>query len=310
MMAMASPMAPLLRPAAAARWSGGCSKNNNSTDCGGWIASKANVASSCSSSSSLGSRRRVALVGPAVVGGGGVGCGGRRATRVYAGRQDQQQQQQGRTTRGKGKDIVQDQKNGGRNSKAATGAAASKTKTSTAVGTPAPLPGPPSPGLVGGVVFIALPLLGAWLRDKSKKRMDLDLQRKFRGELIRRRLKRAVGRNWQGQTVRFGQGVDDSDVRSFGGALEDATEVDYSGDKVLTARDIAFARTRGFVRADKSKGREEDYELLLLYYEHGPRRGCTRRACAMCVVLWGRGKLARSTPHPTMIIRLKFWHLV
>ena len=79
------------------------------------------------------------------------------------------------------------------------------------------------------------------LHQRAKARNEeLDLQRRFRGDLIRRRVGTTVGR---GQTNR-------------------RKEVDYSGDMVMSVRDVALARTRGLVRGDGSKTREEDLRFL------------------------------------------------
>lgn len=173
----------------------------------------------------------------------GAYAGGRQQD---GGRTQQGQQQQGRRRRGTTEEGQ------GRH-------ATRSERTSTAVGAPPPSLAP-SPALIGGVFFLGFPALGWLIKKNAQKQLDLELQRKFRGELIRRRLKKAVGRNWQGQTVRFGQGVDDGEMQM----AEDELDEDYSGVTKLTARDLALARTRGFVRADKTKAREEDYELLKL----------------------------------------------
>jgi len=89
--------------------------------------------------------------------------------------------------------------------------------------------------LLGGVGFVLV------LHQRAKARNEeLDLQRRFRGDLIRRRVGTTVGR---GQTNR-------------------RKEVDYSGDMVMSVRDVALARSQGLVRGDGSKTREEDLRFL------------------------------------------------
>ena len=79
--------------------------------------------------------------------------------------------------------------------------------------------------------------LAALLRKRARRSgssSDADLRRKFRGDLIRQRLKRAVGRNWMGQTMSLGRSNDATDV--------DTRERDFAGDRLRSTRDIAFAR--------------------------------------------------------------------
>ena len=72
--------------------------------------------------------------------------------------------------------------------------------------------------LLGGVGLVLV------LHQRAKARNEeLDLQRRFRGNLIRRRVGTAVG---HGQTNR-------------------REEVDYSGDMVMSVRDVALARSQG-----------------------------------------------------------------
>ena len=100
--------------------------------------------------------------------------------------------------------------------------------------------------------------LAALLRKRARRSgssSDADLRRKFRGDLIRQRLKRAVGRNWMGQTMSLGRSNDATDV--------DTRERDFAGDRLRSTRDIAFARASGLVRADKTKPREEDVAWTL-----------------------------------------------
>eukprot|EP00982_Pelagococcus_subviridis_P001975 15330-Pelagococcus_subviridis.AAC.1 len=127
----------------------------------------------------------------------------------------------------------------------------------TSVGTPTdPTPTLP-PGTIGGVVFVSS-FLAALLRKRARRSgssSDADLRRKFRGDLIRQRLKRAVGRNWMGQTMSLGRSNDATEV--------DTRERDFAGDRLRSTRDIAFARASGLVRADKTKPREEDVAWTL-----------------------------------------------
>jgi len=108
--------------------------------------------------------------------------------------------------------------------------------------------------LLGGVAFAAVS------RRAASRREELELQRRFRGELIRRRLKTAVGREWRGQSLRGANA--DSDERFRGTSVDEYREVDYAGDRLMSARDVAFARTQGLVRQDKTKPRPEDAAFL------------------------------------------------
>jgi len=108
--------------------------------------------------------------------------------------------------------------------------------------------------LLGGVAFAAVS------RRAASRREELELQRRFRGELIRRRLKTAVGREWRGQSLRGANA--DSDERFRGTSVDEYREVDYAGDRLMSARDVAFARAQGLVRQDKTKPRPEDAAFL------------------------------------------------
>lgn len=98
-------------------------------------------------------------------------------------------------------------------------------------------PPPMSPSLAAGVALLGGAVFALVSKRATAKREELELQRRFRGDLIRRRVTSAVGRN-------------------------EYAEVDYAGDRVMSNRDIAFTRTQGLVRSDKSKPSPEDFRFL------------------------------------------------
>ena len=103
-----------------------------------------------------------------------------------------------------------------------------------------------SPTLAAGVALLGGVAFAAASRRAASRREELELQRRFRGELIRRRLKTAASD--ESRAARFR----DREYR----------EVDYAGDRLMSARDVAFERTRGLVRRDKTKPRPEDVAFL------------------------------------------------
>jgi len=103
-----------------------------------------------------------------------------------------------------------------------------------------------SPTLAAGVALLGGVAFAAASRRAASRREELELQRRFRGELIRRRLRTATG----GSASRAA--TSDREYR----------EVDYAGDRLMSARDVAFERTRGLVRRDKTKPRPEDAAFL------------------------------------------------
>ena len=105
---------------------------------------------------------------------------------------------------------------------------------------------PMSPTLAAGVALLGGVAFAAASRRAASRREELELQRRFRGELIRRRLRTATG----GSASRAA--TSDREYR----------EVDYAGDRLMSARDVAFERTRGLVRRDKTKPRPEDAAFL------------------------------------------------
>ena len=105
---------------------------------------------------------------------------------------------------------------------------------------------PMSPTLAAGVALLGGVAFAAVSRRAASRREELELQRRFRGELIRRRLRTATG----GSASRAA--TSDREYR----------EVDYAGDRLMSARDVAFERTRGLVRRDKTKPRPEDAAFL------------------------------------------------
>ena len=109
-----------------------------------------------------------------------------------------------------------------------------------------PSPTPMSPTLAAGVALLGGVAFAAASRRAASRREELELQRRFRGELIRRRLRTATG----GSASRAA--TSDREYR----------EVDYAGDRLMSARDVAFERTRGLVRRDKTKPRPEDAAFL------------------------------------------------
>ncbi len=109
-----------------------------------------------------------------------------------------------------------------------------------------PSPPPMSPTLAAGVALLGGVAFAAASRRAASRREELELQRRFRGELIRRRLRTATG----GSASRAA--TSDREYR----------EVDYAGDRLMSARDVAFERTRGLVRRDKTKPRPEDAAFL------------------------------------------------
>jgi len=124
-----------------------------------------------------------------------------------------------------------------------------------------PSPPPWSPTIAAGLALLGGVAFAAASRRAASQREELELQRRFRGELIRRRLKTAVGSERSGRAEPFANGGDGSrsdDPTSFG----EYREIDYAGDRVMSARDIAFARTAGFVRSDQSESGLEDAAFL------------------------------------------------
>jgi len=109
-----------------------------------------------------------------------------------------------------------------------------------------PSPPPMSPTLAAGVALLGGVAFAAASRRAASRREELELQRRFRGELIRRRLRTAT----DGSASRAA--TSDREYR----------EVDYAGDRLMSARDVAFERTRGLVRRDKTKPRPEDAAFL------------------------------------------------
>ena len=109
-----------------------------------------------------------------------------------------------------------------------------------------PSPPPMTPTLAAGVALLGGVAFAAASRRAASRREELELQRRFRGELIRRRLRTATG----GSASRAA--TSDREYR----------EVDYAGDRLMSARDVAFERTRGLVRRDKTKPRPEDAAFL------------------------------------------------
>ena len=103
-----------------------------------------------------------------------------------------------------------------------------------------------SPTLAAGVALLGGVAFAAASRRAAPRRAELQPQRRFRGELIRRRLKTAASD--ESRAARFR----DREYR----------EVDYAGDRLMSARDVAFERTRGLVRRDKTKPRPEDVAFL------------------------------------------------
>ena len=104
---------------------------------------------------------------------------------------------------------------------------------------------PMSPTLAAGVALLGGVAFAAASRRAASRREELELQRRFRGELIRRRLKTAT-----------------SDTSRAATSDREYREVDYAGDRLMSARDVAFERTRGLVRRDKTKPRPEDVAFL------------------------------------------------
>ena len=102
-----------------------------------------------------------------------------------------------------------------------------------------------SPTLAAGVALLGGVAFAAASRRAASRREELELQRRFRGELIRRRLKTAT-----------------SDTSRAATSDREYREVDYAGDRLMSARDVAFERTRGLVRRDKTKPRPEDVAFL------------------------------------------------
>ena len=123
-----------------------------------------------------------------------------------------------------------------------------------------PPPPPMFPTLAAGVALLGGVAFAAVSRRAASRREELELQRRFRGELIRRRLKTAVGREWRGQSLRGANA--DSDERFRGTSVDEYREVDYAGDRLMSARDVAFTRAQGLVRRDKTAPRPEDAAFL------------------------------------------------
>ena len=111
-----------------------------------------------------------------------------------------------------------------------------------------PSPPPTFPTIAAGVALFGGVVFAAASRRAASRREELELQRRFRGELIRRRLRTAVGRDWRGDP-----GADRAD---------EYREVDYAGDRLMSARDVAFTRAQGLVRRDKTAPRPEDAAFL------------------------------------------------
>ena len=90
-------------------------------------------------------------------------------------------------------------------------------------------------------------------RGRDARDDGTDQRRRVRGEVVRQRLRTAAGRTMDARVA----------TRSDLGEPASFPNPNYRwSDDSRSARDIAFARTRGLVRDDKSRGREEDYELL------------------------------------------------
>ena len=99
--------------------------------------------------------------------------------------------------------------------------------------------------ILAGVAFFGTFFAAMAMRKRRERQ-----RRRARGDVARQRLRSAAG---------AGRVATRSDL-----AAEPASfpNPNYRWD---SPRDIAFARTRGLVREDKSRGREEDYELLREY---------------------------------------------
>ena len=90
-------------------------------------------------------------------------------------------------------------------------------------------------------------------RGRDARDDGTDQRRRVRGEVVRQRLRTAAGRTMDARVA----------TRSDLGEPASFPNPNYRwSDDSRSARDIAFARTRGLVRDDKSRGRVEDYELL------------------------------------------------
>ena len=79
-----------------------------------------------------------------------------------------------------------------------------------------------SPGLAAGVALVGAGLFAAARRRAADRAEEAELKRKFRGELIRRRLRGAVGRGWQGQTARVPGAATSGDERDSRGNVDAA----------------------------------------------------------------------------------------
>lgn len=79
-----------------------------------------------------------------------------------------------------------------------------------------------SPGLAAGVALVGAGLFAAARLRAADRAEEAELKRKFRGELIRRRLRGAVGRGWQGQTARVPGAATSGDERDSRGNVDAA----------------------------------------------------------------------------------------
>ena len=79
-----------------------------------------------------------------------------------------------------------------------------------------------SPGLAAGVALVGAGLFAAARLRAADRAEEAELKRKFRGELIRRRLRGAVGRGWQGQTARVPGAATSGDERDSHGNVDAA----------------------------------------------------------------------------------------
>ena len=108
--------------------------------------------------------------------------------------------------------------------------------------------------ILAGVAFFGTFFAAMAMRKRRERRGanddDADRRRRARGDVARQRLRSAAG---------AGRVATRSDLAAQPASFPNPN---YRWD---SPRDIAFARTRGLVREDKSRGREEDYELLREY---------------------------------------------
>ena len=99
--------------------------------------------------------------------------------------------------------------------------------------------------ILAGVAFFGTFFAAMAMRKRRERQ-----RRRARGDVARQRLRSAAG---------AGRVATRSDLAAQPASFPNPN---YRWD---SPRDIAFARTRGLVREDKSRGREEDYELLREY---------------------------------------------